>query len=329
MYKRQLESLFVSEGDEVRAGDVLARLDDSKVTDAAAQAKESMESARSAMESARVARDEAQARYDSAEIVNPDQQKEEAKKALDEATGRRDAKQKELDEVNAACEPERRAVDEAAKRVEASRAAADKAREEYQKSLEDSVSGNVIPEKRQAWQDAESIWAVSYTHLVVSSVLFFVYVLFSAFLFSYISSSGLAKIHDELENTIAANDANLYSRLVDLEELLTGICYRNTDVNELKYSENETQKVHSIVNLQNFLKNCLKGFSFIDGCFLYFVEEEIYVPASSTQMAAQIAERIRRDIVDHPFFADEASLESSNWEIVQVDGSWCATKRCV
>ena len=74
---------------------------------------------------------------------------------------------------------------------------------------------------------------------VVSSVLFFVYVLFSAFLFSYISSSGLAKIHDELENTIAANDANLYSRLVDLEELLTGICYRNTDVNELKYSENE------------------------------------------------------------------------------------------
>ncbi len=60
---------------------------------------------------------------------------------------------------------------------------------------------------------------------------------------------------------------------------------------------------------------------------MYFVEEEIYVPASSTQMAAQIAERIRRDIVDHPFFADEASLESSNWEIVQVDGSWCATKR--
>ena len=58
-----LETLFVSEGDEVRAGDVLARLDDSKVTDAAAQAKESMESARSAMESARVARDEAQARY--------------------------------------------------------------------------------------------------------------------------------------------------------------------------------------------------------------------------------------------------------------------------
>lgn len=161
-----LETLFVSEGDEVRAGDVLARLDDSKVTDAAAQAKESMESARSAMESARVARDEAQARYDSAEIVNPDQQKEEAKKALDEATGRRDAKQKELDEVNAACEPERRAVDEAAKRVEASRAAADKAREEYQKSLEDSVSGNVIPEKRQAWQDAESIWAAEQTGLV-------------------------------------------------------------------------------------------------------------------------------------------------------------------
>ena len=161
-----LETLFVSEGDEVSAGDVLARLDDSKVTDAAAQAKESMEAARSAMESARVARDEAQARYDSAETVNPDRQKEEAKKALDEAAGRRDAKQKELDDVNAACEPERRAVDEAAKRVENSRAAADKTREEYQKSLEDSVSGNVIPEKRQAWQDAESIWAAEQTGLV-------------------------------------------------------------------------------------------------------------------------------------------------------------------
>lgn len=160
-----IEELYVKEGDFVRQGQPIARLDVSKAQQQAANTADMAAGAKSSLDAAQSARDRAQRDYDAACQKAPEEELNAARSQRDEAQKLRDEKQAEVERIQKALEPYQARVDQAKAACDVlqaatqeKQAAADQAAQVYEekeaarKALEDA--GDTSSPEYQAAQAA-------------------------------------------------------------------------------------------------------------------------------------------------------------------------------